>query len=260
MTESEITLNTRPLHIEYYGFIIDVKGKPIKNATVSLCGDIQLQPVKTDHTGSYRFDIPAEKKGSELIVYVKHSDYLTSKRRLLLTESQDFDEIRLNYTAAALIYGTSEQVYKFAMICSLLICIFAVHLILNEFKGKESFSSKDGKINYLKNKHPTLTWFNRGPDEFRYLKIDTYSHVFTIFVGKDSEDFRPKYEQIDHLKTGDDIKIYYDIIGNDVRFIDKGNVSFFEKGTYAIGKKLALLFIPIGIVLFVHVMRRFEKM
>jgi len=41
------------------------------------------------------------------------------------------------------------------------------------------------------------------------LQIEGYSYPFEIFVGKESADFKPKYEQVDNLKVGDIISVFY---------------------------------------------------
>ena len=92
-----------------------------------------------------------------------------------------------------------------------------------------------------------------NPDKHRYLKIDTYPYIFEIFIGKDVGDFKPKYEQIDNLKIGDKIHIYYDElidtrlekINRLAQFIDKDGVSFFERGTSDVTMGIFAIFLAI---------------
>ena len=103
-------------------------------------------------------------------------------------------------------------------------------------KQKKDYESITGQITYLGKTYKELP--NRDFEKYRYLKVRGYGYPFEIFIGKDRRDFKPKFEQLNKLKTGDTITVYYYETNNTietginrfVQFIDKKNQSFFERG------------------------------
>ncbi|MPR34001.1 hypothetical protein [Salmonirosea aquatica] len=87
------------------------------------------------------------------------------------------------------------------------------------------------------------------------MKIENYRFPFEIFVGNDEGDFKPKYENIDNLKEGDIISVYFYEIENTkkeglnrfVQFIDKDNISFFERSNST--RTVAYIIISLSIIL-----------
>lgn len=107
------------------------------------------------------------------------------------------------------------------------------------FRGtkKNEFQYISGKITYLDKIYEDLPIRNHG--KYRYLSLDNYPKIFEIFIGKDFGDFKPAYENIDSLKLGDEIIIYYDEIPPNrsdsrvnslLQFLDKKDKPYFIRG------------------------------
>jgi hypothetical protein len=103
-------------------------------------------------------------------------------------------------------------------------------------KKKNEYQNSTGQITYLDKELGQLPARNKG--KYRYLAVDSYEYPFEIFVGNESGDFKPKSEQIDNLKPGDTITVFFyetdntknEGINRFIQFIDKGDNSFFERG------------------------------
>jgi hypothetical protein len=129
-----------------------------------------------------------------------------------------------------------------------------VYIQLNS-KEKSEYEKHTGQITYLDKQLGNLPVRHLG--KYRYLKIDSYEYPFEMFVGNESGDFKPKFEQIDELKLGDTVTVYYyqtnDVtkkgINRFVQFIDKENVSYFERGNSQ--KTLGVVMISICVLLLI---------
>jgi hypothetical protein len=116
------------------------------------------------------------------------------------------------------------------------IFVFGIFLILRGAKDKSDFIRTDGTITYLDKVYQELPFRNQG--NFRYLKVDGYSKIFEIYVGNDFGEFSPKYNNLDSLKTGEQITIFYDNVSTErdqrlnqhLQKVEKGNVIFFITG------------------------------
>ena len=103
-------------------------------------------------------------------------------------------------------------------------------------QDRSAFSNTTGIVIRLEQHYGKLPMRNEG--KFRYLQVKGYPYVFEIFIGKDPGDFTPTFEQIDSLRVGDLITIYYDEkdatheerINRFASFIDKGTKNYYEKG------------------------------
>lgn len=136
-----------------------------------------------------------------------------------------------------------------------IITIIAIGLaiLIRGTKGKGEFQSIEGNITYLDKTYKELP--NRHQGKYRYLTLDNYPKTFELFVGKDLGDFKPQYERIDDLRTGDKIVVYFDENSNEsdarlnrlTQFIDKDGQPFFIRGS--IDKTGGYFFIIIGILL-----------
>ena len=119
---------------------------------------------------------------------------------------------------------------------SITLTVMMIVYIQRESKEKLEYEKNTGQITCLDKQLGNLPTRNLG--KYRYLVIDGYEYPFEIFVGNESGDFKPKFEQIDKLKQGDTVTVYYyqtnDVIeagvNRFVQFIDKDNVSYFERG------------------------------
>ena len=136
---------------------------------------------------------------------------------------------------------------------SIFLIILMISYIKLSSKDKIDYEQKSGKITYIENHFENLPIRDIG--KYRYIEIQSYSYPFEIFIGNESGDFKPKFEQIDNLKLGDSITIYFyethnthlENINRFAQFIDKGNVSYFEKGDSS--EKIGLFVIVASIIL-----------
>ena len=126
--------------------------------------------------------------------------------------------------------------YKSINLLALVFIGFGLYMVSNNFKDKSSFENRSGHIVYLAESYHQLPL--RYPGKYRYLGINTFPYIIEIFVSHDPSDFVPKHEQIDKLKIGDSITVYYkdgayiakEHILRTIKFIDKDGVSFYEDG------------------------------
>jgi hypothetical protein len=118
--------------------------------------------------------------------------------------------------------------------CVFIFIVGSVSVYRNSL-SKNSLMSTSGKIIFLDKNYQE--WPIRNFDKYRYIKIDNYRMPFEISIGKEWDDFKPKFEAIDKLSVGDQITIYYvknessKGINQSVKFIDKDGKSYFERGS-----------------------------
>lgn len=152
---------------------------------------------------------------------------------------------------------------KFLLACGF-IFISGIYLTIRGSKEKVDFPVTKGKIDYLDS-----TFANYTPRDTRYIHVESSPIVFQLFIGKETGDFSPKFEQLDKLKLGDEISIYYadksalqknsDVFNKTVQFIDKNNDAYFIRGNK--DKYGGYFFIIFGILmtLFVFILKHFGK-
>ncbi len=124
------------------------------------------------------------------------------------------------------------------VIAIIMIIMMIVYMQMNS-KKKTEYTATTGQITYLDQQFEQ--WPPRNLGKYRYLKIEGYEYPFQIFVGKDAGDFKPKMEQIDLLKVGDTVTVfYYELedtrkigVNNFAQFIEKDNQPYFERGDSA---------------------------
>ncbi len=119
---------------------------------------------------------------------------------------------------------------------SIILAALMIVYIQKNSKEKSEYEKTTGQIIYLDQQLGELPL--RDPGKYRYLKVEGYEYPFEIFVGKESGDFKPKFEKIDNLKPGDTVTVFYYQTENTrsvginrfIQFIDKNNDSYFEIG------------------------------
>ncbi len=119
--------------------------------------------------------------------------------------------------------------------------VLSVYLFLRATKDKSSFKTISGPVTHFSNKFPSA--YHSNSDKHRYLQIEGYPKTFELFIGKKGGDFKPRFENIDVLKIGDTIIVFYDentYTDNDninrlVYFIDRRKELIFIKGSWEKG-------------------------
>ncbi len=146
---------------------------------------------------------------------------------------------------------TRQQIFGKSIIAVIFIIIAGGYLTFRGYKEKKDFLKKNCTISYIGQKDASGRESN---GKYRYLEVDNYTGIFKIFIGQDPGDFSPTYENIDQLKAGDTITIYYDETSlqkseynNLLQYIDKGGNPFFIKGSS--DKYLGYVIIGLGILI-----------
>jgi hypothetical protein len=129
----------------------------------------------------------------------------------------------------------------------------SLYFLYYNSRDKSEYSVVTGQITLLAQEYGR--WPIRNHGKFRYLQVEGYPYVFEIFIGKDPGDFSPKFEQIDSLKKGDIVSMYYyetdDTraveLNRFAKFIDKDNRSFYEDGSSA--KAVTMFIVVVGVLL-----------
>lgn len=119
-------------------------------------------------------------------------------------------------------------------------CILVTgYVFFPESKNKSNLRRADGMVVSLKNSNKDY----EGKDSFnyRFLEITNYEKPFEIFLGKESGDFKPDLQNMDVIKVGDGISIYYDeslhtrgsSVNNLTYFIDRNGEDMYVRGESA---------------------------
>ena len=144
-----------------------------------------------------------------------------------------------------------EIFYKLIIGCILIIG-FGIYLSVRSGTEKNEFENVTGKIDYFEK-----TFGNSNKRDHRFIHITDYELVFDIFIGKQTGDFSPQFEQLDNLKIGDEVTVYFAdktplqknqnlSLNKTVQFIDKNGEAYFIRGNK--DKYGACFFIGIGIL------------
>lgn len=162
----------------------------------------------------------------------------------------------------------SKEIFHKSLIASIVIIGFGIYLSIRGSKEKAEFESVTGKIDYFDKTFQEINYRNKG--NHRFIHIENFPLIFDIFVGKETGDFSPEFEQLDNLKIGDNITIYHakktplqknrDLrINKTVQFIDKNKEAYFIRGSK--DKYGGYLFIAIGVLLTLtlFILKKFEK-
>lgn len=132
---------------------------------------------------------------------------------------------------------------------SILIAGLAIFVILNNSKEKSEYNKVVGTIEYYGKEFQNLPVRNKG--DFRYLKIDQYPYIFEIY----EPNSLPTKNNIDDLKLGDNIDIYYYETSNTIQeqinrftqFIDKDQQPYFIRSKFQ--EKLGYIIIALCLLL-----------
>lgn len=137
------------------------------------------------------------------------------------------------------------------------IIVTASYIFFRGTKEKNEFQSIAGKITYIDKVYENLPIRNHG--KYRYLGLNNYPKIFEIFIGKDFGDFKPAYENLDSLKVGEDIIVYYDEVSTQrtdnrinslLQFLDKKDKPYFIRGNVDkyLGSMLIICGLAIGLL------------
>lgn len=160
----------------------------------------------------------------------------------------------LNHTNNYVRYitGTQEKNDGACIGVGLVAIIMGIYMYTRSEKPREEFESVTGTITYLDESYGR--YHNA---KTRYLKVDGYEKVFSIFIGHEPGDFSPKSEQVDKLAVGDVVTVYHSgtpmqrntdpELDKGIQFLEKDGVLYYEKGNK--DKYFAYIFIPLGLVI-----------
>ena len=143
-----------------------------------------------------------------------------------------------------------------------LVIIAGIYFLQRDNKPKTSFQKIAGRVVSISKTNDNYP--GKDAAKYRYLQIDNYEKPFELFVGKSAGDFKPLFENIDGLSTGDSVTIYFDEtyqtsaapVNNLAHFIDRGKEPFFIEGN---SKKHLLYGIIIFCILFIPVLYILKK-
>ncbi len=93
--------------------------------------------------------------------------------------------------------------FRGALFASILVALLGIFVIVSSSKEKEDYTKTVGRIEYLKEEFRDLPARHVG--DFRYLKVENYPYHFEIY----EPNSKPAPSNIDDLKVGDTISIYY---------------------------------------------------
>jgi hypothetical protein len=137
--------------------------------------------------------------------------------------------------------ANSQPAHFFAksMFGVITIIVLGFGILTRGQKQKQEFYRVAGPIISIGRTFPGA--FNRHEEKMRYVQVGNYPKAFELFIGQDPGDFSPAFEQIDGLKAGDVVTIYYDeeqsqagdseIVNRLAQFIDKGQKPYFIRGS-----------------------------
>jgi hypothetical protein len=119
---------------------------------------------------------------------------------------------------------------------SIVLIVWMLVFIRRETKHKSDYDKATGRITYLEKKLGEFPL--RNLEKYRYMKVSGYEYPFEIFIGNEFGDFKPKFQQIDKLKPGDTITVYFyttddtrkDGLNRFIQYIEMKENSFFERG------------------------------
>jgi hypothetical protein len=131
--------------------------------------------------------------------------------------------------------GAGYWVYVAASIAMMAL---GLDVMATRFKSRRSLDSISGTVTYLSDHWQDLP--STHPGKFRYIAVDTYPYVIEMFIGKAPGDYSPASEQVDSLKVGQRVLIYYDRSSDDdirethinrsAQFIERDGIVYFERG------------------------------
>ena len=131
------------------------------------------------------------------------------------------------------LYEKEHPSYYFGSMITVVMTFFlGVSTIVRGQREREYFPQITSPITRLTNSLNDSIDIHEA--DIKYLSIKNYPQTFELFIGKESGYFNPKLDQIDKLRVGDTITIYFEIqktnrenINRLVQFIDKDKQPYF---------------------------------
>jgi hypothetical protein len=127
-----------------------------------------------------------------------------------------------------------KPIFKQSIIALIFCIIISLIYVQRGDKGRDYFQSISGVLVGLQNTHERFP--GKDSAKYRYLEIDNYPQSFQVFIGKKAGDFKPKFENIDNLKVGDSLTVYFEET-------NKTNNSSVNNLAYFIDRKFEVIFI-----------------
>ncbi|HEY5748612.1 MAG TPA: hypothetical protein VIU12_21225 [Chryseolinea sp.] len=131
-------------------------------------------------------------------------------------------------------------------------------------REREDYPRATGKIIYL-DKHLDNSRV-QDTGNYRYLRLRGHPHPFRIALDKQGDSFSPTYEQIDNLKPGDIVSVFYyehDYMKKEelryVLFIDKDGIPFFEVGDPKRPAAMAIIGVSGALIVIAILLWRLKK-
>jgi len=161
-----------------------------------------------------------------------------------------------------------KEIFYKTLIACVAIVGFGMYLSIRGSKEKTEFPQVTGKIDYFDKTFQEINYRNKG--NHRFIHIVDSPIMFDVFVGKETGDFSPQFEQLDKLAIGDEIIVYHagktplqrnsDVRFNKtVQFVDKDGVAYFIRGSK--DKYGGYLFIGLGglLAILILILKKFGK-
>ncbi|WP_126245055.1 hypothetical protein [Chitinophaga rhizosphaerae] len=148
-----------------------------------------------------------------------------------------------------------QPIFLKSVIILIACSLFFLYAALRTSVQRAACEKNSGIITYIGNQ------FGRFPEspKDRFIQLNGKAPVYKIFIGKSKTDIKPRFEQLDKLKTGDTIIIFFDeslfstkdpYVNYSTTFIDKNGEVYYEKGNMqrplAIGMMIVCLLATAG--------------
>ncbi len=147
----------------------------------------------------------------------------------------------------------------------IIVCTLAIGYVF--FPGSKNKANLR-RVNGISLKNSNKSYEGKDSFNYRFLEITNYKKPFEIFLGKESGDFKPDFQNVDVIKVGDSISIYYDeslhtrssFVNNLTYFIDRNEEAIYVKGKSAAIKVYGLLIFTILMsAIIIYLSMRFNK-
>lgn len=131
------------------------------------------------------------------------------------------------------------RIFTKSLFGAIAILVLGFSILQRGQKQKHEFDSITAPIISIDRTFPGA--FNRHEGKTRYVQVGRYPKAFELFIGKGIGDFSPAFENVDALKAGDIVTIYYDEeqsnaadageVNRLAQFIDKDGQPYFIRGS-----------------------------
>ncbi len=140
-----------------------------------------------------------------------------------------------------------------SIVSLLAVIIFSFSFFLRGTKDKTEFVKLTGQVVYYEKQYRDLP--NRHFGKYRYLQLHNYNNTFEVFIGNETGDFKPSFEQLDLVQAGDTIDVYFDDNADEknepvnrlIQYVDRGGVPLYIKGSKDI-------YLGMGLIIFCSLM------